>query len=87
MGGYTDPREGAGRECRNCRGGNPRGGAGNLWTLQRDVDRFRIQGGVRFGFEWFANGQTIEIDDSAITALQPSRSWAPQIGLILASYF
>jgi len=52
-----------------------------MWT------QFRIQGGVQVGFEWFARGQAIELNGSAITSLQPSRSWAPQVGLVLSSYF
>lgn len=52
-----------------------------MWT------QFRIQGGLQVGFEWFARGQTIEVNVSAITNLQPSRSWSPQVGLVLASYF
>ncbi len=49
--------------------------------------QFRIQGGVQLGFEWFARGQAIELNYAAITTLQPSRGWAPQVGLVLASYF
>ncbi len=49
--------------------------------------QFRIQGGVQFGFEWFARGQAIELNYVAIAHLQPSRSWAPQVGLVLSSYF
>ncbi len=52
-----------------------------MWT------QFRIQGGVQVGFEWFARGQAVELNWSAITGLQPSRSWAPQFGLVLSSYF
>jgi hypothetical protein len=52
-----------------------------MWT------QFRIEGGLQLGFEWFARGQTIEVNYSAITNLQPGRSWSPQIGLILSSYF
>ena len=52
-----------------------------MWT------QFRIQGGVQVGFEWFARGQAVELNWSAITDLQPSRSWAPQVGLVLSSYF
>ena len=52
-----------------------------MWT------QFRIEGGLQMGFEWFARGQTIEVNYTAITNLQPGRSWSPQIGLILSSYF
>jgi hypothetical protein len=52
-----------------------------LWT------QFRMQGGVQVGLDLFAKGQTVEINWSAITSLQPSRSWTPQVGLILATYF
>ncbi len=52
-----------------------------MWT------QFRLQGGVQLGFEWFARGQSIELNFSAITTLQPSRTWAPQVGLVLSSYF
>ena len=49
--------------------------------------QFRIEGGMQVGFQWFARGQTIEVNYTAITNLQPGRSWSPQIGLILSSYF
>lgn len=52
-----------------------------MWT------QFRMQAGVQVGFDLFAQGQTVEANWSAITSLQPSRSWAPQVGLILATYF
>jgi hypothetical protein len=52
-----------------------------MWT------QFRMQAGLQAGFDLFAQGQTAEINWSAITSLQPSRSWAPQVGLILATYF
>ncbi len=52
-----------------------------MWT------QFRVEGGLQVGFDAFARGQTIEVNYAAITALQPSRSWNPQIGLILSSYF
>ncbi len=39
------------------------------------------------GLRLQAQGQTVEVSWSAITSLQPSRSWAPQVGLILATYF
>jgi len=52
-----------------------------MWT------QFRMQGGLQVGFDAFARGQTVELNYSAITSLQPSRSWSSQIGLILSSYF
>ena len=52
-----------------------------MWT------QFRMQGGLQVGFDGFASGQTVELNYSAITSLQPSRSWSSQIGLILSSYF
>jgi hypothetical protein len=52
-----------------------------MWT------QFRMQGGLQVGFDAFARGQTVELNYSVITSLQPSRSWSSQIGLILSSYF
>jgi hypothetical protein len=52
-----------------------------IWT------QFRIQGGLQVGFDLFAGGQTLEVACVAITSLQPDRSWSPQVGIILASYF
>jgi hypothetical protein len=42
---------------------------------------------VQLGFEGFARGQAVELNCAVITNLQPTRSWAPQAGLILSSYF
>jgi hypothetical protein len=59
-----------------------------LWARQPAMwTQFRMQGGVQVGFDLFARGQTVELNYVAITSLQPSRSWAPQVGLILSSYF
>lgn len=59
-----------------------------LWQRQPAMwTQFRMQGGLQVGFDLFAKGQTVEINWSAITSLQPSRSWTPQVGLILSSYF
>jgi hypothetical protein len=52
-----------------------------MWT------QFRMQGGIQRGFHAFAKGQVIELNFSAITNLQPSRSWPPQVELVLSSYF
>jgi hypothetical protein len=52
-----------------------------MWT------QFRLQGGIQCGFQAFAKGQVVEVNFSAITNLQPSRSWTPQVELILSSYF
>jgi hypothetical protein len=46
-----------------------------------------MQGGLQVGFDLFAKGQTVELNYVAITSLQPGRSWAAQVGLILSSYF
>jgi len=52
-----------------------------MWT------QFRLQGGIQCGFRAFAKGQVVEVNFGAITKLQPSRSWTPQIELIFSSYF
>ena len=52
-----------------------------MWT------QFQLQGGIQCGFQAFAKGQVVELNFSAITNLQPSRSWTPQIELIFSSYF
>jgi hypothetical protein len=52
-----------------------------MWT------QFRIQGGLQVGFDLLARGQTLEVNYEVITSLQPGRSWNPQLGVILSSYF
>jgi hypothetical protein len=52
-----------------------------MWT------RFQLQGGLQCGFHAFAKGQVVELNFAAITGLQPSRSWTPQVELILSSWF
>jgi hypothetical protein len=52
-----------------------------MWT------RFQLQGGLQCGFHAFAKGQVVELTFSAITGLQPSRSWTPQVELVLSSWF
>jgi len=52
-----------------------------MWT------RFQLQGGLQCGFRAFAKGQVVELNFSAITGLQPARSWTPQLELILSSWF
>ena len=59
-----------------------------LWQRQPAMwTQFRMQGGVQVGFDLFAKGQTVEINWSAVTRLQPDRSWTPQVGFIVATYF
>lgn len=53
----------------------------SMWT------QFRMQAGLQVAFDLFARGQTVEVNYVAITGLQPSRSWSPQLGLILSSWF
>ena len=60
---------------------------GPLAATAGDLGQFRIQGGVQLGFEGFARGQAVELNYAVITSLQPTRSWAPQLGPILSSYF
>jgi hypothetical protein len=48
--------------------------------------QFRLQGGLQYGFQAFARGQAIELNFTGITSL-PRRTWTPQIGIILSSYF
>lgn len=52
-----------------------------MWT------QFRLQAGLVVGFRAFARGQSVELNYSAVTMLQPSRSWYPLWGLVLSSYF
>jgi hypothetical protein len=59
-----------------------------LWQQQPAMwTQFRIQGGLQVGFDLFARGQTVELNYVAVTSLQPSRSWTPQVGLVVSSYF
>ena len=59
-----------------------------FWKLPPEMwTRFQLQGGLQCGFHAFAKGQVIELNFSAITGLQPSRSWTPQVELILSSWF
>jgi len=47
----------------------------------------RRASGIQSGFQAFAKGQVVELNFSAITNLQPSRSGTPQVELILSSWF
>jgi hypothetical protein len=59
-----------------------------LWQRQPAMwTQFRMQGGLQVGLDLFAKGQTVELNYVAITSLQPGRSWAAQVGLILSFYF
>lgn len=49
--------------------------------------QFRMQGGLQVGFDAFAAGQTVELNFSAVTGLEPSRTWTPLVGAILSTYF
>ena len=49
--------------------------------------QFRIQAGLQTSVHWFGRGQTIEVNYSTVTYLQPSRSWRPVLGVIWYQYF
>jgi hypothetical protein len=49
--------------------------------------QFRMQAGLQASVHWFGRGQTLEVNYSTITYLQPSRSWRPVLGIILYLYF
>jgi hypothetical protein len=51
-----------------------------MWT------QFRLQGGLQAGFQLFGRGQTVEVNYVAITMLQPSRNWSPQVGIVLSTF-
>jgi hypothetical protein len=49
--------------------------------------QWRIQGGLQLAVHWFGRGQVIEANASVITYLQPSRSYAPVMGVVWNQYF
>jgi hypothetical protein len=49
--------------------------------------QFRMQAGLQASVHWFGRGQTLEVNYSTFTYLQPSRSWRPVLGIIWYQYF
>ena len=59
-----------------------------IWSTAQDMwSQFRIQIGVQLGVDWFGAGQVFELNSTLITYLQPSRSYAPVLGLVWYQYF
>lgn len=52
-----------------------------MWT------QFQMQAGLQASVHWFGRGQTIEVNYSTGTYLQPSRSWRPVLGVVWYQYF
>ncbi len=50
-------------------------------------EQFRMQAGLQASFHWFGRGQTLEVNYSTVTYLQPDRTWRPVLGLIWYQYF
>ncbi|MEY2668717.1 MAG: hypothetical protein RJA59_1355 [Pseudomonadota bacterium] len=50
-------------------------------------DQFRMEAGLQASVHWFGQGQTLEVNYSTVTYLQPSRSWRPVLGFIWYQYF
>ena len=66
----------------------PFGNVEFIWSTAQDMwSQFRIQIGLQLGVDWFGAGQVIELNSTLITYLQPSRSYAPVIGLVWYQYF
>jgi hypothetical protein len=66
----------------------PFGNVEFIWSTAQDMwSQFRIQIGLQLGVDWFGAGQVIEVNSTLITYLQPSRSYAPVIGLVWYQYF
>jgi hypothetical protein len=66
----------------------PFGNVEFIWSTAQDMwSQFRIQVGLQLGVDWFGVGQVIEVNSTLITYLQPSRSYAPVIGLVWYQYF
>jgi hypothetical protein len=49
--------------------------------------QFLMEAGLQASFHWFGRGQTFEVNYSAVTSLQPSRSWRPVLGVVWYQYF
>jgi hypothetical protein len=49
--------------------------------------QWRLEGGLQLAVHWFGRGQVIEAKASVITYLQPSRSYAPVLGVAWNQYF
>ena len=59
-----------------------------IWDSAKGMwSQFRPQAGLQYAAHWFAEGQIIELNYMAITYLQPSRSYAPVLGLVFYTYF
>jgi hypothetical protein len=66
----------------------PFGNAEFMWTTAQDMwAQFRVQVGLQLGVNWFGAGQVFELNATLITYLQPSRSYAPVLGLVWYQYF
>jgi hypothetical protein len=50
-------------------------------------EQFRMQAGLQASFGGIGRGQVIEVNYSAVTYLQPGRSWRSVIGLVWYLYF
>ena len=59
-----------------------------IWSTSRNMwDQFRMQAGLQLSVNWFGRGQVIEANGSIVTFLQPTRSYAPALSLVLYLYF
>jgi hypothetical protein len=59
-----------------------------IWSSTQDMwSQFRVQAGLQLGVHWFGKGQVLEANASILTYLQPSRSYAPVLGLVWSQYF
>ncbi len=59
-----------------------------IWSTSQNMwDQFRMQAGLQLSVNWFGKGQVIEANGSIVTFLQPARSYAPALGLVLYQYF
>jgi hypothetical protein len=58
-----------------------------LWSTAQDMwAQFRLEAGLQLAAFWFWKGQNLELKATALTYLQPSRSYAPVIGFAWCQY-
>jgi hypothetical protein len=66
----------------------PSAGAELIGSTSHDMwSQFRVQAGLQLAVDGFGKGQVIEVNGSAITYLQPSRSHSPVVGVVWYQYF
>jgi hypothetical protein len=59
-----------------------------IWSSSIDKwQQTRLLAGLVWSVQWFAKGESLEVNGGAFITLQPSRSTAPVLGLVYSQYF